>query len=448
VFGESKVTADLIREYEAAEFFPAGDGCAPLDEQIPTREANEFIVLHDFFTCGLRFPCDPVLLAILDRFSVKIHQLSPNSFLELSKFFWVMKTLRCTFGADVFARLFELVIEKDIIKLDDGQYYKAHYACCTFNTHRQNSQKGLTRIPLMPYCKTNFSEEWSSYWFYVKVDMSKIPGYTGLAYPLYSPIEAVTATCIAPYNHQAVGFRNCENAFFLASMILGGHDVVEEFVAAETWPISHGWAPAEIVTFNVNWATQEVPFPRFGLQLKEGQTAEEFMDEIEKKVDAMIGESTMNEYKAYKNLVKHKKRINRVFSEVCGENSFRSCHPIIDKKAPAVAVASCSAAPPKAPRRRSSKKRKNSTNETSSSVVRPEKMKSLESSKRKRKTSEAISDVEIRAASGLAQLGQKMIKTAVKKVIAVEVWRVPSAFDDDMIAEPSHKVFSLAYGMT
>jgi hypothetical protein len=37
------------------------------------------------------------------------------------------------------------------------------------------------------------------------------------------------------------------------------------------------------------------------------------MDEVEKKVNAMIGESIMNEYKAFKNLVKHKERINRVF---------------------------------------------------------------------------------------------------------------------------------------
>jgi hypothetical protein len=35
VFGESKVTANLIREYEAAGFFPSGTGRAPLDEQIP-----------------------------------------------------------------------------------------------------------------------------------------------------------------------------------------------------------------------------------------------------------------------------------------------------------------------------------------------------------------------------------------------------------------------------
>jgi hypothetical protein len=61
---------------------------------------------------------------------------------------------------------------------------------------------------------------------------------------------------------------------------------------------------------------------------------------LEKKVNAMIGESTMNEYKALKNLVKHKRRINHVFSEVCGDRSFRSRRPGIKMKAPAIVVAS------------------------------------------------------------------------------------------------------------
>jgi hypothetical protein len=114
------------------------------------------------------------------------------------------------------------------------------------------------------------------------------------------------------------GIRNCESAFHLDSTILGGCDLIEEFVAANIWPISHGWAPTEIMTFNVNWAAQEVYFPLFGLHLRDGQSSEEFMVEVEKKVNAMIGEYTINEYKAYKNLVKHNKRINQVFSEICG----------------------------------------------------------------------------------------------------------------------------------
>jgi hypothetical protein len=53
-----------------------------------------------------------------------------------------MKPFGCNFSADVF----ELVIMPDVIKLNDGQYYEAHYTCCTFNTRRQNTRKGLTRI--------------------------------------------------------------------------------------------------------------------------------------------------------------------------------------------------------------------------------------------------------------------------------------------------------------
>jgi hypothetical protein len=68
VFGESKVTTNMIRDYEAAGFFPAGTGRAPLDEQTHAPEDGEVVVFRDFFTYGLRFPCDPILPAILDAF--------------------------------------------------------------------------------------------------------------------------------------------------------------------------------------------------------------------------------------------------------------------------------------------------------------------------------------------------------------------------------------------
>jgi hypothetical protein len=153
----------------------------------------------------------------------------------------------------------------------------------------------------MPCCKTNFKEDWSSYWFYVKVDMSAIPGYEGPAHPLSTPIEALTVVCTAPYNHQAIGIRNCGNVFHLVSTILGGRDIVEELTAARIWLISYGWDPTEIVSFNVNWEAQEVPFPKFGLRLRDGQSVDDFMLEIKTRVNLMIGEYTMNEYKAYKN---------------------------------------------------------------------------------------------------------------------------------------------------
>jgi hypothetical protein len=250
--------------------------------------------------------------------------------------------------------------------------------------------------------------------------MSTIPGYDGPVNPYSTPIEALTAISTASYNHRAAGIRNCVSMFHLASTIVGGRDLIKEFVAANIWPISHEWAPREIVNFNVNWATQEVPFPLFSLHLRDGQNAEDFMVEVEKKVNDMIGDYIMNEYKAYKNLVKHKKRIHRVFSEICGEKSFRSRRPGPPMKMPCVVVASCSAVPLKALRRRSSKKSKVNTDETTSSSVQPAKTKSLESIKRKRKSSEQVSDVELQAASSLAQMSQKKAKKVVKKIVAAE----------------------------
>jgi hypothetical protein len=80
--------------------------------------------------------------------------------------------------------------------------------------------------------------------------------------------------------------------------------------------------------------------------------------------------------------------------------------------------------------------------ETTSSSVQPAKTKSLESTKQKRKSSEHVSDVELQAASSLAQMSRKKAKKAIKKIVAAEVRQVPSTFDDDSFAEPSQKGFS------
>jgi hypothetical protein len=110
IFGKSQVTPALIKEYEEASFFPSSNGRAPTAEEIPTLEPDEIVVFRDFCTAGLQFPCDDMLPSILNRFSMKMHHLTPNSFLKLSKFFWIMRTFECQISANIFARLSELHI--------------------------------------------------------------------------------------------------------------------------------------------------------------------------------------------------------------------------------------------------------------------------------------------------------------------------------------------------
>jgi hypothetical protein len=80
----------------------------------------------------------------------------------------------------------------------------------------------------------------------------------------------------------------------------------------------------------VDWASQKVSFPRFNLRLKDGQSLEDFILEVYDKVNEKVGESTLNEYESYKNIVKHKKRF--VFLKLGADTSFRSCPPSVDKK--------------------------------------------------------------------------------------------------------------------
>jgi hypothetical protein len=55
VFVKSKVTAEIIKEYEDVGFFPIGDGRPPSDVEVPAAEANKVGVFRDFLPVDLDF---------------------------------------------------------------------------------------------------------------------------------------------------------------------------------------------------------------------------------------------------------------------------------------------------------------------------------------------------------------------------------------------------------
>ena len=87
MFGTSVMSAALIESYVERGYFPAGICRPPQAEETPNPEDGECVVFRDFFVAGLCFPLDPAVPEILARFKVKIHQLTPNAFIQLSKFF-------------------------------------------------------------------------------------------------------------------------------------------------------------------------------------------------------------------------------------------------------------------------------------------------------------------------------------------------------------------------
>ena len=66
------------------------------------------VVFRDFFTVGLRFPLDPVVVDILRLFTIYLHQMTPTSFVRLNLFMWLAKTCRVEPTAEAFARVFHI----------------------------------------------------------------------------------------------------------------------------------------------------------------------------------------------------------------------------------------------------------------------------------------------------------------------------------------------------
>jgi hypothetical protein len=86
-FGPSLMSVALIELYVERGYFPVGVCHLPKAEETPSPEDAECVVFRGCFVAGLRFPLDLVVLEILARFKVKIHQLMPNAVIQLSKFF-------------------------------------------------------------------------------------------------------------------------------------------------------------------------------------------------------------------------------------------------------------------------------------------------------------------------------------------------------------------------
>jgi hypothetical protein len=70
--------------------FPKGYCRPPGVESMPELRANEAVVFKDFFAAGLQMPPHPVLIHILCKFRVKLHQLTPNGIIQISKFIWAV----------------------------------------------------------------------------------------------------------------------------------------------------------------------------------------------------------------------------------------------------------------------------------------------------------------------------------------------------------------------
>ena len=133
---------------------------------------------------------------ILARFKVKIHRLTPNAIVMLSKFFWAVRTFGGPVSVDAFCRLYELHPQGRKVRFaDEDEVFSAQSGCCTFMPRRPNKSQRIERVELS-YCQKNrWDDDWTEFWFYAKIGFPNADGTGEVSYPLASkvlPVEHIS----------------------------------------------------------------------------------------------------------------------------------------------------------------------------------------------------------------------------------------------------------------
>jgi hypothetical protein len=183
----------------------------------------------------------------------------------------------------------------------DGVELVAQYGNCTFMAKRQ--QEG-SRLEISYYQKNKWDRDWMEYWFYIQtysVNRSFEDGTKVVCHPLASVMSEMKPLSKVALSEETTPEREaCDRVFALACWYSGGRDLVEEMVASNCWPLSKKQPEftIEMVNVPVYGPVEGVPFPRFGIELKEGEDKKAFATMVEDGAREIVGKITDKEYLA------------------------------------------------------------------------------------------------------------------------------------------------------
>jgi hypothetical protein len=314
--GRSGVSHQIINDYVNADYLvPDSLGNIifrpPGDETIPEPRPNEAIVFRDQFVAGLRFPLDPFVSGVLERFDMQLHQVTPNGISRLSSYAMAMKMYGLAPSVDVFARYYSIKQRRNKIKNPvTGTKTYSDFGAYTFVP-----KKVVGKVPLVPTFKNKWPQ-WTKWWFYHVVcsgcDVeSARANNEEKAVPLVSVLTPIRALKSPAYSLSSRNALDCESALADTSVRQIGRDLVEEAVALKKHPLSEYTKFTDIVVqdgYKAPKVTRGRP--------KRFATDSAYVSHVERKADKICGSYIKTEHFQKLQSVGTKRRLNRVFDQM------------------------------------------------------------------------------------------------------------------------------------
>jgi hypothetical protein len=116
----------------------------------PLPGANEVVVFKSFMKARLRFPLHKMLVGVLKRFEIYLHQLTPEALIKVGVFIWAMWSQGLERDADCFYNIHKLSYQAKAV---GKEQYHNNFGCYSF-VYRSD-----TRHPV-----PTFRKKWPGSW--------------------------------------------------------------------------------------------------------------------------------------------------------------------------------------------------------------------------------------------------------------------------------------------
>jgi hypothetical protein len=112
------------------------------ENTVPLPEADEVVVFKGFMKAGLRFPLHKMLVEVLKRFEIYLHQLTPKALIKIGVFIWAMRSQGLEPDADCFCNIHELSYQTKAI---GKEQYDNNFGCYSF-MYRSDARRPVPRF--------------------------------------------------------------------------------------------------------------------------------------------------------------------------------------------------------------------------------------------------------------------------------------------------------------
>jgi hypothetical protein len=145
------------------------------EETTSKPKIHKVIVYRSFFKAGLRLHKYKMIMKVLQRYQVYMHQLTPNVMVCLSVFVWVIRSQGIALMPMHFAKL--MIYTKTKAKGEMG--LRNNFRCYNFAYRKEITS------PILAY-RSKWHEDWTNEWFYVEISLDQHEDFKGM---LMSPLR-------------------------------------------------------------------------------------------------------------------------------------------------------------------------------------------------------------------------------------------------------------------